>query len=89
MMASQCMQHHDQRAWSVQTAPGADEIVWNNLKCVAPPPFHCSRPCHLVLYALGAVCWLSSSSVHKGMRQCEALGSRLWLCCRGGRHDPT
>ncbi|KAK9809699.1 hypothetical protein WJX73_006828 [Symbiochloris irregularis] len=32
MMASQCMQHHDQRAWHVQTAPGADEIVWSNLK---------------------------------------------------------
>ena len=37
MVASQCMQHHDQRAWHVQTAPGADEVVWDNLKCVACP----------------------------------------------------
>lgn len=34
-MASQCMQHHDQRAWHVQTAPGADEVVWDNLKWVS------------------------------------------------------
>ncbi|KAK9806417.1 hypothetical protein WJX73_004348 [Symbiochloris irregularis] len=32
MVASNCMSHHDQRAWTVIQAPGPKELIWKNLR---------------------------------------------------------